>query len=94
MRAKCLWAGDTLYGGHSCQVGTFLVETGDEERVSSHCWEGVSPTARNVPPWRGYHPMKRSRNNQPVMVMAEAAVETMMIVPARSVSPRRFAAIT
>ena len=38
--------------------------------------------------------MNRSKNNHPVIVTTEAAVETMTIVPARSVSPRRRAAIT
>ena len=41
-----------------------------------------------------YHPNARSRNNHPAIVTTEAAVETMTIVPARSVSPRRRAAIT
>ncbi len=42
----------------------------------------------------GYQPMNRIRNNHPVIVATEATVETMTIVPARSVSPRRRAAIT
>jgi hypothetical protein len=42
----------------------------------------------------GYQPRYRMRNNHPEIVTTEVAVETMMIVPARSVSPCRRAAIT